>query len=121
MSTERGIWSLPTEKGYKDYSLMVKIAVPTISCVFAMIMLIFVPYPSVIAFFTWWIIMAGFLFLAFIVIFGVVGLLSTAENAMKTIDESTMQKKNCPFCDEKISQRATICPQCRMQLLSVEK
>lgn len=121
MSHERGFWSLPTEKGYKNHSLMVKIAVPSVSCVFAMIMLAFAPHPSVIAFFAWWIVMAGFVLATFVAIFGIVRLLSTVDTAMKSVDESVMKKKNCPFCDEKISQRAAICPHCRMQLLPIEK
>lgn len=121
MNTEKGFWSLPTEKGYRDYSLMVKIVTPAASFIFAMIMMSVVPFPSIITFFVWWVILAGFLLLTFLLIFGIVNILSTAHTAVQSINESNIKKKHCPFCDEKISQRATICPFCRTQLLSIEK
>lgn len=121
MSTQKGFWTLPTEKGYRDYTPMLKIAIPSISFVFTMVGVIFTPSPSLIGFFVWWLVMAGFIFVTFVVIFGIANLLCAAENVVQSANESNMQKKNCPFCDEKISQRARICPHCRTELFSIEK
>lgn len=116
MSTQKGFWSLPTEKGYKDYTPMLKIAIPGISGVFALVFAI-----QGGNFLVWWLVMAGFIFVTFVVIFGILNLLGAVGNVVDSANESNMQKKNCPFCDEKISQRARVCPHCRTELFSIEK